>query len=211
MRLLIAVPCYETMRSEFARSLMQLTEQLHEDHVPHEVKILSGSLVYAARDRLAQHAVNNGFDQVLWIDSDMVFDGHLYEDLAIHGKDMICGWFISRHYPYVSCIFSKISPPERIYDLPDDIFQVAGCGFGAVLMKTQVLRDVMNTHSGKCFLPDQKLGEDIGFCKRATDCGYAIWCDPTVRVGHVGSLIIWPEDRERLLGNLQGAEGKNID
>ena len=211
MRLLIAVPAYETLRAEFVQSLMELTAQLNQDNVPHEVKILTGSLVYAARDKLAQHAVNNHFDEVLWIDSDMVFDRHLYEDLSIHGKDMICGWFVSRHSPYVSCLFSSIDPVERISEPPDDIFRVEGCGFGAVLMKAKVLEDVMNGNRGKCFLPEAKAGEDLAFCRRATGCGYAIWCDPTVRVGHVGNLIIWPEDRERLLGDIRNLDGKTIE
>lgn len=211
MKLLIAVPAYETMRPEFVRSLMELTEQLHKENVQHEVKILTGSLVYAARDRLAQHAVNHHFDEVLWVDSDMVFDRYLYEDLSIHGKDMICGWFVSRHYPYVSCVFRNIDPVERISEMPEDIFQIGGCGFGAVLMKAKVLEDVMNTNHGKCFLPEQRTGEDLAFCQRATGCGYTIWCDPQVRVGHVGSLIIWPEDRERLIGNVQNLEGKTIE
>lgn len=211
MKLLIAVPAYETLRAEFVQSLMGLTDQLHRDKVQHEVKILTGTLVYTARDRLAQHAVNHHFDEVLWIDSDMVFDRHLYEDLSIHGKDMICGWFISRHYPFVSCLFRNTDPVERINDVPDDVFLVEACGFGAVLMKAKVLEDVMNNNRGKCFIPEQKTGEDLSFCKRAAGCGYTIWCDPTVRVGHVGSLIIWPEDRERLRGDVQNLDGKTIE
>ena len=212
MRLLIAIPNYDAMRPEFVRSLLELTEKLHRDNVDFEVRIATGTLAHVARDRLAKIAVNNHFDQVLWIDDDMVFDGHLYEDLSIHGKDIICGNFISRHYPYVSCFFKSLDPIERFSgEIPDDIFRVAACGFGAVLMKTQVLKDVMNNHKGQCFLPDPKMGEDVAFCHRAAGCGYEIWCDPTVRVGHVGNLIIWPEDAEKLRGEIQNPDGIKIE
>lgn len=211
MKLLIAVPCYETLRAEFARSLMDLVQWLHENRVNHEVKIISGTLVYGARDKLAKHAVNHGFDEVLWIDSDMVFDRYLYEDLKMCGKDMVCGLFISRHYPYVSCLFSSIRPVERITEYPENAFEVVACGFGAVLMKAQILKDVMVNGSGKCFVPEQDLGEDVAFCKRARDLGYHIWCEPSARVGHVGNVIIWPEDAERLRGEIHGAEGKKIE
>lgn len=211
MKLLIAVPCFDTMRAEFVRSLLELKDELHRNRVEHEVKILTGTLVHAARDRLAQHAVNNFFDEVLWIDSDMVFDRHLYEDLKSAGKDMVCGLFISRHYPYVSCVFKSLIPVERITEYPEDTFQVAGCGFGCVLMKAQILKDVMTTHDGKCFIPDQRLGEDVAFCKRADDCGHTIWCEPTVRVGHVGSLVIWPEDAKRLQGEIQNMDGLKLE
>jgi len=211
MKLLIAVPCLDMIRVEFIQCLMGLTDQLHADGIQHEVKFIPGTLVYAARDSLAKHAVNNHFDEVLWIDSDMVFNRHLYEDLRIHGKDMICGLFISRHSPYVNCVFSSITPVDRITEIPGDLFRIAACGFGCVLMKAQILKDVLVTHDGKAFLPETKMGEDVAFCKRATDCGYEIWCDPLTRIGHVGSLTIWPEDGPRLRGEIQGLDGRKIE
>lgn len=210
MKLLIAVPSRETMRVEFVRSLMDLTGWLNENNIHYEVKILAGTLVHIARDRLASHAVVNKFDEVLWIDDDMVFDRHLYEDLKESGKDICCGLFISRHSPYMSCLFSSLDPVERVNDVPGDVFRVEACGFGAILMKAKVLEDVMNNHHGMCFVPDQKFGEDVAFCNRAKTCGYEIWCDPTVRVGHVGNVIIWPEDGDRLRGDIQGLEGKKL-
>lgn len=211
MKLLIAIPSYEGLQPEFVRSLTELESQLREDNVWFEIKIISGTLVHTARDRLAQHAVKHHFDEVLWIDDDMVFDCHLYEDLKMCGKDMVCGLFVSRHFPYVSCLFRSLIPVERISVYPDEAFKVAGCGFGCVLMKTQILADVMNNNGGKCFVPDQKLGEDVAFCQRATNLGYEIWCEPTARVGHVGRIVIWPEDVERLQGNIQGLDGKPIE
>ena len=211
MKLLIAIPSYEGLQPEFVRSLTELESQLREDNVWFEIKIISGTLVHTARDRLAQHAVKYHFDEVLWIDDDMVFDCHLYEDLKMCGKDMVCGLFVSRHFPYVSCLFRSLIPVERISVYPDEAFKVAGCGFGCVLMKTQILADVMNNNGGKCFVPDQKLGEDVAFCQRATNLGYEIWCEPTARVGHVGRIVIWPEDVERLQGNIQGLDGKPIE
>ena len=210
-KLLIAIPSFDTMRVEFVRSLMGLTEKLHAEGVWHEVKILDGTLVHIARDRLAKHAVNNEFTEVLWLDADMVFAPEIYEDLAMNGKDMICGSFISRHSPYVSCLFKSLLPAERITEWGSDPFRVAGCGFGCVLMKTQVLKDVLERHDGRCFIPDDKLGEDLAFCLRANRCGYQIWCDPTVRIGHVGHIVIWPEDGDRMRGDIQGLEGKKVE
>ena len=211
MKLLIAIPSYEGLQPEFVRSLTELESQLREDNVWFEIKIISGTLVHTARDRLAQHAVKHHFDEVLWIDDDMVFDCHLYEDLKMCGKDMVCGLFVSRHFPYVSCLFRSLIPVERISVYPDEAFKVAGCGFGCVLMKAQILADVMNNNGGKCFLPTPKASEDLAFCQRATGLGYEIWCEPTARVGHVGRIVIGPEDVERLQGDIQGLDGKPIE
>ena len=211
-KLLIAIPSYETMRVEFVESLMSLMDVLNRRGIWYEVKIISGTLVYMARDNLAKHAVNNEFTHVLWLDSDMVFPGTILEDLEISGeKDMICGLFISRHYPYVSCHFNDLDPVDRIEKVTaTDAFRVAGCGFGCVLVKTEVLRAVMVGNGGKCFLPDPNLGEDCAFCKRATDAGFEIWCEPTARVGHIASIPVWPEDGPRFRGEIQGLEGKEL-
>ena len=210
-KLLVAMPTQTKVFVETVDCLMKLKDKLQRDGVLHEIKFLDGTLPHIARDRLAKHAVNNEFTEVLWIDSDMVFAPEIYEDLSLHGKDIVCGTFISRHSPYVSCIFSKLYPPERITDFGEDLFRVAGCGFGCVWMKTQVLKDVLLNNNGQCFIPDPMLGEDLAFCKRASGSGYDIWCDPTVRIGHIGNVTIWPEDGNRMRGDIQGLEGKKIE
>lgn len=213
MKLLVAIPSYRTMPAEFVKCLIALTGRLSRDGIPHEVKILDGTMVHAARDSLARHAVNNGFSEVLWIDSDMVFSDSLYDDLKTCGKDMVCGLFISRHNPYLNCLFSRLGDKaERITEITGtDAFRVAGCGFGAVLMQTQVLRDVMTGTHGKCFIPEPNLGEDLAFCQRAAGAGYEIWCEPTARVGHIGEIVIWPEDGPRLRGEIHELDGKALN
>ena len=212
-KLLIAIPCYDTMRAEFVQSLTALMGRLTRDNVPYEVKILSGTLVYMARDALARHAIHNNFSHVLWLDCDMVFQDSIVDDLMISGeKDMVCGLFLSRHNPYLLTIFSQMNPTvERVTKVKDDTFRIAACGFACVLMKTQILQDVMNSNNGKCFLPTPLLSEDLAFCERATGCGFQIFCEPTARVGHVGAITIWPEDGERLRGEIQNTTGKELN
>lgn len=211
-KLLIAIPCYDTMRPEFVISLTDLMERLHRDGIPFEVKIIAGTLVYAARDALAKHAVNNEFSHVLWLDCDMVFGDSILDDLMMCGKDMVCGRFISRHNPYLPTIFASLTPEvKRITEIPDDTFRIYACGFACVLMRVEILKDVMVNNNGKCFLPTARLSEDLAFCHRANGQGYEIWCEPTARVGHVGPVTIWPEDGERFRGEIQELEGKKLE
>lgn len=211
-KLLIAIPCYDSMRPEFVQSLVALEDRLRRDGVPFEVKIIPGTLVYMARDALARHAVNNDFTHVLWLDADMVFGDSILEDLTMSGKDMVCGLFISRHNPYLSTIFAQLSPEViRITEFPDEAFRIGACGFACVFMRVEILRDVLNNNNGKCFLPTGRLSEDLAFCERARCQGYEIWCEPTARVGHVGPVVIWPEDGERLRGDIQELDGKKLD
>lgn len=211
-KLLIAIPCYDTLRPEFVQSLVNLMARLTRDRVPYEVKIITGTMVHAARDALAKHAVNNEFTHALWLDADMVFADNILEDLTMCGKDMVCGRFLSRHNPYLPTIFSSVTPEvNRISEYPDEAFRIGACGFACVFMRVEILRDVLNNNSGKCFLPTANMSEDLAFCERAKGAGYEIWCEPTARVGHVGNITIWPEDGERFRGQIHGLEGKKLE
>lgn len=193
-KLLIAIPTTDYMHFEFVKSLIGLVEKLKADGVDYEVRIKGLSLVYAARDNLACHAINHGFTHVLWIDSDMVFTPDLYEDLQFCGKDFVTGVAHSRRPPYISCVFSDITLNNitRVEEYPREPFRIAGCGFACVLIKTDVLKAVLETYKS-CFLPMPAYGEDVAFCKRAGELGYEIWCDPAVRLGHIGHITVYPE------------------
>ena len=68
MRTLIAVPCMDMVHTFFMTSLLALRKAAGT-----EVAVASCSLVYEARHTLALKALNDGFDRVLWLDSDMNF------------------------------------------------------------------------------------------------------------------------------------------
>jgi GT2 family glycosyltransferase len=31
--------------------------------------------------------------------------------------------------------------------------------------------------------------EDVVICEKAREAGYDIWCDPTIKIGHIGTYI----------------------
>ena len=191
--LLIAVPTTDYLHAGFVKSLMDLSFRLHRDGVAHEIALEAGTLVYLARNRLANKAINEGFDRVLWLDSDMVFQPDIVDALEFCEKPFVCGAFQSRRPPYSSCVFKdiRLKSLERVKEYGLRPFKVDGCGFACVLMKTEVLEAVSRKH-GKCFTPMEDYGEDLAFCVRAKEQGYEIWCDPTARVGHLAHIPIWP-------------------
>lgn len=193
MKLLIAVPAFDQIPTKFVECLTALLQRLYRDGLSVDVKFLTGTLVYAARDKLAIHAITHDYSHVLWLDSDMVFDDELLYDLQFAHKDFVSGIARSRRPPYCSCLFSDLSAVKRIDDYPSDTFRVAGCGFACVLIKTDILKAVRERYN-TCFLPTADLGEDLAFCKRASDMGYAIWAEPGVKIGHIGQIVIYPDD-----------------
>lgn len=205
MKLLIAIPTMDTVPVPFMQSLLGLVQRLDGEHIPYEVAIESGTLIYMARDRLASKAVNNGFTHVLWLDSDMVFSNAIVEDLQFSGKSFVSGIAHGRRSPFLSCLFKSLdlSKLERwkFEDYPTDTFEVAGCGMACVLMEAKILNEVFLKFN-TCFMPMLSYGEDLSFCKRAVSLGYHIYAEPAVRLGHVGHLTIYPEDAERYKSEL---------
>ena len=192
MKLLIAVPTTDYMPAGFTKSLTDLQNKLTRDKVNHTVEIMAGTLVYFARNKLSNKAINEGYTHVLWLDSDMIFNDQVVEDLMFCGKEMVCGAFVSRRPPYTSCIFSNIEQNkiERVKNFGLNPFRVDGCGFAAVLTSVELLQAVTQQF-GTCFQPTDYYGEDLAFCWRVKQIGREIWCDPTVRVGHIAHVPVY--------------------
>lgn len=203
MKLLIAIPTTDYMHFEFVRSLVALVEKLKAEKINYEVHMKGLSLVYAARDYLASYAINNDFTHVLWLDSDMVFEDEVLEDLQFCGKPFVTAVCHSRRPPYNSCVFTdiRVNSVQRVIEYPAEPFKVAGCGFACVLIETAILKEVMMKEK-TCFMPMQYYGEDVAFCKRATELGHEIWCDPNVRLGHIGHITVYPEYREQFAASI---------
>lgn len=193
MKLMVAVPTTDYVHAEFVKSLVGLTKKLAEDGVDFDVQVIGGTLVYIARNRLARRAIDQGYTHVLWLDSDMTFSGDIVEDLLFCGKDMVCGAFVSRRPPYGPCVYTDISDPanmKKVEDFGTAPFRVDGCGFAAVLTSTEAIRKVWEAF-GPCFRPTEQYGEDLAFCDRAKQLGIEIWCEPTVRPGHIAHVPVY--------------------
>lgn len=207
MKLLIGIPSYDYMHAEFVKCLKDLVIQLTRDGISFDVQICNGTLVYIARDKIAHKAINEGYTHVLWLDADMIFRPSVFGNMMDNGADMVTGIAHSRRPPYMSCVFKNISDLNHMqrYDAteyPNEPFEVAGCGFACVLVKTEVLKAV-NDRFKTCFLPEAEWGEDLTFCRRATAMGFRIIADPMVQLGHIGHDVIWPETHLRYLESLK--------
>ena len=193
MKLLVAVPTTDYVHAEFMKCLVGLCVKLAHDGVDFDYKIIGGTLVYIARNRLARRAIDEGFTHVLWLDSDMTFKPDIVDDLLFCGKDMVCGAFVSRRPQYGPCVYSSIDDPANMIPVKNfgtEPFRVDGCGFATVLTSTALLKEVWDKF-GPCFRPTDKYGEDTAFCDRVKQLGREIWCEPTVRPGHIAHIPVY--------------------
>ena len=187
-KVLIAVPALDTMPTQTAYSMISLKRDC-----PSRYSFIVRASCADARNMLAREAIESGADRVLWIDSDMVFGEDLMirlgEDLDTGAWDMVCGLYFKRELPVTPVIYSRFDMQRQkavpYSDYPKDtIFPIAGCGFGAVMMTTELLKQVGDYP----FSLIPHLSEDLSFCKRAQDAGAMIACDSRIKVGHVGQI-----------------------
>lgn len=193
MRLMVAVPTTDYVHAEFMKCLVGLTKKLASDGVDFEEQIIGGTLIYWARNRIAHRAIEGGFTHVLWLDSDMTFKPDIVDDLLWCGKDMVCGAFVSRRPPYGPCVYTSIEDPAnmtKVEDFGTEPFRVDGCGFATVLTSVSLLKAVMDRFD-TCFMPTEQYGEDMAFCDRVKQIGGEIWCEPTVRPGHIAHVPVY--------------------
>ena len=207
MKILVAVPCLEMVSTDFMQSLLALRPPQGKQM---EIGLTKSSLVYDARNNLCARAINQGFDRVLWIDSDMVFE----DDLAIRlsarldeGKEFVTGLCFRRRPPYSPAIFSEVgvNPEENgsvtpfaktFEDYPkNSLFRVISTGCAGAMMSVDLIKKVQDRY-GLPFSPITGFGEDLSFCLRATDIGAEIWCDSSVKLGHISQTIITEETWE---------------
>lgn len=194
MKILIAVPCMDQVPVLFCHSLAQL-QKTGEC----ALMMKAGSLIYTSRNAIATEAIKMDADYVFWLDSDMVFKSdtlvRMLETLKANDLDILSGLYFRRVPPYSPVLFDKIEMDGEECDysefqsIPDGLFEVGACGFGCVLMKTDVFFDVQSKF-GNMFAPIGNTGEDVAFCWRARQCGYKVFCDPSVICGHVGYSVV---------------------
>lgn len=199
MKTLIAVPSMDQVPALFAQSLAMLNKA-GDCSICFQI----GSLIYTSRNELGKKAIEIGADYVFWLDSDMIFDPNTLTDMMCTMEenkdiDFLTGLYFRRVQPFSPVLFDRLDIDaegchwSNFKELPKEgLFKVGGCGFGCVLVRTEVLMSVMAKFN-TMFAPIGHVGEDLSFCWRARDCGYDIWCDPRVTLGHVGSTVVTQE------------------
>ena len=198
MKILIAVPCMDYLEADFVECLTDLL--LYPGNPGEvEVKYLKASLVYDARNQLVKYARDKGgFDYVLWLDSDMMFQpdllARMVDDMRSGGLQALTGLCFGRRPPFNPCIYKElgvnndgkvITPYRTVYaDYPrDSVFEVEACGFACLLVRMDVL-EAMGIY-GVPFFPVAGLGEDLTFCWRARKLDIKFHCDSRLKIGHI--------------------------
>lgn len=180
MKILIGVPCGETIKSRTAFSLCNLKKPEGTDII-----FQMGVDIAHNRNNLAQMAIDGGYTHLLFVDADMIFSPDALERLLLVDKDIIGGAYNKRRLPRESTV-SPIGSWDIGTLIPTELFKCKSIGTGFLLIQTRVFEQLEYPYFDFKYDGNKRYGEDVAFCELATQVGYDIWCDPTIGLGHIG-------------------------
>lgn len=204
MNVMIAVPSHDSVPALFSYDLAQLMAFTAANFLgpgqPFEninLTFSTGTYVHRARNQLTKVAVESGADYVLWLDSDMRFPKDTLARLFLHKKDIVGINYSTRGVPPSFVAIKTIKPPTKLVtdESSTGLEAVDAIGFGAVLIRTEVLKHLAETSDVPLFwytLNEEGglVGEDVHFCGVARAAGYEVLVDHDLskECAHCGSF-----------------------
>lgn len=131
-----------------------------------------GPYPHMCREIVVDAAFKRGCSHLLFVDGDMMFAPDSILRLMAHDLDI------------VGCKYNKrVSGEDTVPQCKHILAPVPFVPTGFLLVATSVFEKI----GRPCFSMqgDELMSEDVYFCNKAIAHGYQVWCDPTVKVGHL--------------------------
>jgi hypothetical protein len=183
----------------------------------------SSAAIDRTRCEMASRVLAEGFDELMWIDSDIAFEDGAVDRLRAHDLPIVGAAYAKKG---IQDFALKQHPTTTKFVVGEGggLYDIAYIGFGFLLVRRPVLDDVQRHYSlPECnfdaltcvpyFLPMvvstnegfRYLSEDFAFCERARGAGHKIMVDTTIRLGHVGKYTYGWEDAGQAIQRVTGA------
>jgi len=188
MKILLAIPSARYIETECVTSLFEM-----EKTGDIELVIPKSYSVDVGRNIIAKYAQENGFDYIMWVDSDMILPKNTLVRLLSHDKDIVAGVYSYKVLGNKEVVAKRFQDETReeydnltIKEIKESsgLIEVDGFGFGCVLTKTSMFDKIPYPW----FIYTQEMGEDIFFCRKAQNEEYKLWLDTDVICGHIGQI-----------------------
>jgi hypothetical protein len=150
-----------------------------------------GSLTALARNQIVDIVQQHGgFTHLLFMDTDMTFPQDTIRKLVLHDKDVVSGLYFERYAPYRPMVRKRLDDGYSLADFTQaPLIEVDALGAGCMLIKMDVFdkleKPYFEYRLTKSGVKETFLSEDIVFCERVREAGIKIFCDTTIRCGHL--------------------------
>lgn len=214
MRILLAVPTFETIYADTYKSMWDLDKDGNEVLF----ESVRGYDVATARNRIAQKSLDLKADYVLMVDNDVVLPKDALKTLLGNRKEVCLGYYAHRGddnlYHGRTCICKlRDKDGKEYYNFPleseytaeelhgmeksgETCIEVHGGGMGCALIRTDVFEKTSYPWYDWVNYGDANRGmlsEDLYFCSLCRTSGIKIYADVRVGCGHLLRHVQWPE------------------
>ncbi len=150
---------------------------------------VGGTYLDQNREEISQRAVDDNYDYLLFLDSDMIYRNDILDKLYDRHKDIVGAIYSMRsgveHGPAIYEYFpDKGSFDQYKYWPINKFLKVGGIGTGLLLIKVSALKKIEPPRFAylECKTPDKdgnrrRLGEDLSFCIRCIENDIKIYAD----------------------------------
>ena len=203
---MIGVPVNRWLSPQFNISIQKLTYYLTNSGWTTEINYDNGSVLSTQRNKIMRAAFKAEMN-LLFIDSDMVFDAEVFEKVAIASEPgyLTGGICFMRRFPFQPAVFSEnlvdsecVFRGMKIKDIPIYPFDCAAVGCAFLYIRYDDIKFIFEKYkypfnhyemkNGEC------LGEDLSFFHRCNKIGLKVTCVPNVEIGHITERIVTRKD-----------------
>src|SRR5215471_10417905 len=199
-RCVILVPYLGSIEPECARALVDLEAR------GYAVRRVSGyAAIDQGRSQMASDALADGYDELMWIDSDIGFDPAAVDLLRSHGLPIVAAIYPKKGLRELACHLLP-DTTEIVFGEGGGVFEIKYAATGFLLTHRRVYEmvrerealPVCNERFARpvvpyflpLLVPDGAghwyLGEDFAFSERARRAGFAVMADSRIRLTHIG-------------------------
>ncbi len=196
-KILIAIPTFETVSTETFESIFNL-EKIPGVEI--ELRFVKGYGCAKARNEIANISINEKFDYVLMVDSDVVLPKNTLERIKLWvGFDIVLGYYPKKYESSMSEIFklgggynkeTQMTIAE-LKNIEADLVQIRGGGFGCAFIKTSLFNKLRYPYFVYVEYEDKTcLSEDLYFCEQVNKANVRVYVDPKLGCDHIGKKIV---------------------
>ncbi len=171
------------------------------------------SAIDQGRNQISTNALADGFEELMWIDSDIAFEPDAIDRLRSHNLPISCAVYPKKGKHAFASNFSGATK-QVVFGKRGELVEIPYAGAGFLHTRREVYEAVRdhyrlpacNERFGRPMIPFFQpmvvpdgaghwyLAEDFAFCHRVRECGYQIMADTTIRLKHIGSYLYSWED-----------------
>ena len=206
---MIAMPCYDSVKVSTMISLIKLVQQLGKSGIQVSINTMKSPLIHQARNYLTSVFLTTDFTHLLFVDSDVEFEPEAVLRMLVAKKDVICTPYrvksLDVNQKMYTVELKKDAPLE-----PGDLIEITAGPTGIMLIHRDVFKKIIEK------FPDLKIknsvfpkpgpdhqyyynffdftfedgysaGEDVSFCKLVQKTGFKLYANTASFTKHHGS------------------------